>query len=82
MSLKASYYESLELRSQLAKELIVPSKVHQAQIGDGVVFIVGDEDFSAVHSESPIYSDRLFISIVPGTKKQIQELYDKWNPKK
>ena len=47
----------------------------------GVVFLVGNSDFAAVHSEPPIHSQRLFLSILPGSKKQIQELHDRWGQK-
>lgn len=45
----------------------------------GAVFIVG-ADYAAVHSEPPIHEDRLFLSILPGSEKQIRELYNRWHP--
>lgn len=43
-----------------------------AQLYQGVVFIVGSHN-AAVHSEPPIKEERLFISILPGSKTQIKE---------
>lgn len=47
-----------------------------------MLFIVGDPNAVAVHSEQPINHDRLFISILPGTNEQIQELFDRWHSTK
>lgn len=43
----------------------------------GTIYIVGTNS-SAVHSEPPIHEERLFLSIVPGNKSEIQELYNNW----
>jgi len=43
-----------------------------AQAYQGAVFIVGSNN-AAVHSEPPIKEERLFISILPGSKTQIKE---------
>lgn len=56
------------------------SFVHQGKEYTGTVFIVGSES-SAIHSEPPIHSERLFVSILPGSKEQIQEWYDASHPK-
>lgn len=45
----------------------------------GAFFIVGNMKYGAVHSEPDLVSDRLFISILPGNKEEIQHLYDKWH---
>lgn len=50
-----------------SKKLISIAYPHQ-----GVVFIVGS-DHAAVHSEPPIKEERLFLSVLPGTKEQIKE---------
>ncbi len=68
---------SIEGRGKLAK-LIGASKAHQPKPYTGVAFIVGDPDTAAVHSEPPIDEDRIFISVLPGSKEQIQELRDRW----
>ncbi|MDP3532365.1 MAG: hypothetical protein Q8S31_03650 [Alphaproteobacteria bacterium] len=43
----------------------------------GAVFVVG-ETHSAIHSEPPISENRLFLSILPGSKSQIDELRLRW----
>ncbi len=75
---RESYGDTIEGRKELDKD-IDHSKVHQPKLYTGTVFIVGDN--AAVHSEPPIHSDRIFISIVPGSKKQIQELQNKHHNK-
>lgn len=74
-----------EMRKKLIRLLekysIDKSLIHQGKAYSGTVFIVGNSDNAAIHSEPPINSERLFVSILPGSKKQIQELYNKWHPK-
>lgn len=41
----------------------------------GAIFIVGSE-YAAIHSEPPIHEERLFISVLPGSQKQIKEWKD------
>lgn len=48
--------------------------------GYGAFFIVSDERFAALHSEPPVDSPRLFISVVPGHQCEIEELYDSRYP--
>jgi hypothetical protein len=62
---------------KLLMDIIDASKIISAEFGQGAVFKVGD-DYPAVHSEPPIHEERLFISILPGSKVKIQELYEKW----
>ena len=50
-----------------------------AQPGQGAVFIMGNENTGAVHSEPAMPEDRIFMSIVPGSHEQIQELYKNWH---
>ena len=66
-------------RIQCAKLLSDKDKIHQTPPLHGTIFLVGDAQNAAVHSEPPIYEDRLFISIVPGTKSQIESLYKRWH---
>ncbi len=63
-------------REQIAR-LVDASKIYQPKLYSGVIFIAGDKNAAAVHSEPPIHEDRLFISIVPGSKEQIQEWQEK-----
>lgn len=45
--------------------------------GQGAVFIVGSDN-GAIHSEPQITEGRLFISVVPGSAEQIEELKKLW----
>lgn len=65
-------------RDALAQMLDITQST-SAQLYHGAIFIVG-ADYSAVHSEPAIHEDRLFLSILPGSKKQIEELYNRWHP--
>lgn len=47
-------------------------------LGQGAFFIVGDKERGAVHSEPKIDSERLFISILPGSESEIKELKARW----
>ncbi len=66
------------IRSRLV-DLLEDSKVYQAKVGQGVMFIMGDKTIGAIHSEPKIDESRIFISIVPGSHDQIQELYNRWH---
>ncbi|MES2219246.1 MAG: hypothetical protein V4501_12650 [Pseudomonadota bacterium] len=77
-------FNSLQLnpdnRAIIAK-LLDPAKAISIDIKKGVIFIVG-ADYAAVHSEPPIHESRLFLSIVPGSKTEIDELYKNWHSEK
>lgn len=66
-----SYGNTMEGRKELAK-LVDHAKVHQPSLQTGTVYLVGDTDTAAIHSEPPIHEDRIFVSILPGAKEQIQ----------
>lgn len=68
--------DEMECRRRCA-ELIAPTGTEVTPPGCGTVFIVGSER-AAVHSEPPITCERLFLSILPGTKEQIEELRQNW----
>lgn len=59
-------------------ELFQDCQIEQVGLGQGVLFIVGDPIKGVIHSEPFITEDRLFFSIIPGTKEQIKRLHDKW----
>lgn len=40
--------------------------------GEAIIYLIGDKD-AAVHSEPPIHAPRIFVSILPGSKRQINE---------
>jgi hypothetical protein len=67
-------------RTVIAK-LLDPTLAVSIKHQQGVIFIVG-ANYAAVHSEPPIHEPRLFFSVVPGNKTQIDELYNNWHPKK
>ncbi len=48
-----------------------------AQAGQGVFFIVGDNDKGAVHSEPIFNESRLFFSVVVGDESEIEDLYNR-----
>jgi hypothetical protein len=48
-----------------------------ADSGQGTIFLAGDN--GAIHSEPDIASQSLFVSILPGSRVQIEELADRWN---
>lgn len=63
-------------REKLSKYLDSRRTV-QGILGQGSFFQVGGSN-SAVHSEPKSTDDRLFFSIVPGSKKQVEHLKAKW----
>jgi hypothetical protein len=58
-------------------ELIDPARTQTGAVGQGAVFVAGEER-GAVHSEPPLDSIRLFVSVLPGTKEQIEDLRQRW----
>lgn len=58
--------------------LLDPAQTEQAKAGQGSVFVAGS-DRSAVHSEPSMKDPRIFVSVLPGTKEQIEELRERWN---
>ena len=68
-----------ENRETIANMLDISQSI-AAGPGHGAIYIVGTK-YAAVHSEPPIHEERLFLSIVPGSKSEIQELYNNWHPK-
>lgn len=49
-----------------------PEALSITKPNQGAVFIVGS-DIAAVHSEPPIHEERLFLSVLPGSREQIKE---------
>lgn len=62
-------YRSNELRKRIDNNLVTTPK-----FGQGVIFVVGSP-YAPIHSEPNITHERLFMSMIPGTNKQIQALY-------
>ena len=75
-------YQAEHCRRAMTTELLAGSAVEQISTGQGVRFLIGDPNVAAVYSEPPLNHDRLHLSILPGTKDQIQELHDRWHPTK
>ena len=67
-----AYQMSKEARQKTAAFLNDPRQRFQAQPNQGGVFVVGEQD-SGVHSEPPMTEERLFLSVLPGSKAQIKE---------
>jgi hypothetical protein len=66
----------------LAKKL-ANEKIIQAKNSQGLVFFAGSPiDNAALHSEPNMDQYRIFISIVPGSKKNIEALKKRWTNKK
>ena len=62
----------VEFRNKVI-EIFKNRKVHQLKNNQGLIFIVG-RDTALVHSEPPKNEKRIFVSVLPGTEKQIAEL--------
>jgi len=70
-------FSDLEIREKLAHALI-DEHIHQLTNNQGCFFTVGSDLKSSIHSEPNITQPRLFISILPGTFEQIEELRIRW----
>ncbi len=77
-SQQRQYHTTKSVRSRLA-DLLQSHTTYQAEFGQGIMFIMGDKTIGAIHSEPAIDEPRIFISIVPGSHDQIQELYNRWH---
>lgn len=56
--------------------------VQQTGFSEGAFFLVADPKISAIHSEPPIAEERLFLSVLPGSEEEIEELYITWGNQK
>ena len=65
--------EGLIMRAEIASRMSKFDPV-QLQPGEMVVFRVGNRNNSAVHSEPLMDTDRIFVSVLPGTEEQIRQL--------
>lgn len=63
-------------------EFLDLSSAESPQRGEGVIFIVADQERGAIHSEPKKHENRLFFSILPGDKSEIEELNLRWHPSK
>jgi hypothetical protein len=78
-SMREQFYVCKDDRAALNK-LLDYEKSKSATQGQGVFFIVGDKNYAAVHSEPAVKEERLFLSVLPGNKEEIEELYSNWHP--
>jgi hypothetical protein len=69
---------ALRGREELATIVNASGGFETAGEMQGTIFVVGDCDRAAVHSEPMIHSERLFLSILPGSRAQIRELRERW----
>jgi hypothetical protein len=54
-------------------------KIIQVKNNEGLIFFTSDNDNNgAIHSEPKLSTPRMFISILPGTKENIEELKQRW----
>ncbi len=60
-------------------ELFQPTDAISAKPGHGVIFVVGDPSYSAIHSEPKTDKNRLFLSVVVGNHSKVKELDERWN---
>lgn len=60
-------------------QLLDLNKAESPKKGEGVFFIVGNDDLGAVHSEPIMDEERLFFSILIGDESEINELDQRWN---
>lgn len=76
--LSGSFAEDSKANREKIAALIDNSLTRQAVEGQGSIFVVGS-DRAAIHSEPPIYEERLFLSVAPGTTAQIEGLRTNWD---
>lgn len=75
---KEATFQAMVKPRQLLADSLDKKNIVSGAFGQGVIFAVGSDDVVAVHSEPPIQEERLFLSIVPGSPLQIQELQQRW----
>jgi len=78
MGWKYDYYGHTEAGRRELDKFIDHSKVYHPPLYTGTALLSGDKE-ATIHSEPPIHEDRIFISILPGNKEQIQYLQNQQN---
>lgn len=85
------YYVSQDIRDKFnanqndrifLSELLNVHAAESPKRGQGVLFIVADDNMGAVHSEPRMDENRLFFSVLVGDESEIHELYSRWHPEK
>lgn len=54
-------------------------KIIQVKNNKGVIFFTSNDKIAGLHSEPKQTTPRLFISILPGSKENIEELNKRWS---
>jgi hypothetical protein len=70
-------YENKYILPKLAH--LVGNEYNKGTVNNGLIFEVGSRKNSIIHSEPPIKSNRIFLSILPGTFAQINEFKQRRN---
>jgi len=68
----------LEIRKQL-DDILKKGETVQTSNSQVGMFLVGEPGISTIHSEPDMKEKRLFLSIIPGDKYEIEELAKRWN---
>jgi hypothetical protein len=75
-TMRDTYWNHFQDRETLS-QLFDVNQAETAPKGSGAIFIVGNRNYSALHSEPKIDSKRIFMSILPGQDCEIEEFYNK-----
>lgn len=71
---------NIEYREKMDK-IIKKCMLFQAKQNQGAIFATGNPSIAAIHSEPNMNESRIFISILPGTIEEINELKLRWRVK-
>ena len=69
--------ETLELRKKMG-DILDKKSINSMKNGEAAIYTVGNDKIGCIHSEPPINVDRLFMSILPCTVSEINELKKRW----
>lgn len=72
--------KDMEYRLKLMNLLENAKKINLKN-NEGAIFKSFDRNLAAIHSEPYITEPRIFLSILPGNKEEINELYERWKKK-
>jgi hypothetical protein len=70
---KKIQHENIKTRKKVAK-ILDKDSVHSMSNGDGAIYTTNNSLYGCLHSEPPINEERIFVSILPGTEAEIEEL--------
>jgi hypothetical protein len=69
---------ALEGREELRQIVEAGGAVKATRAMEGTIFTVGCHESATIHSEPKISSERMFLSLVPGSMEQINALRERW----